>query len=325
VLPIFRNTSPYTVIILLIITVFLKLHVLLHPVAATPVEGYYIYNHLLHWLDFVFNGNAFIYTLFAVLNIFSQAIYLNNICNKYKLFTRHGYLPALSYLLFSSIYPAFSYFSLPLLVNWFLIWAIGVILGFGQTLQPRKHIFNAGFILCSVALLQFSALSYILFLLLCLVVLRPFNISEWVVAMMGYFTPIYFLACLLYLIDRMDIIYGLPRLGISLPAKAEWKGMVVISGLIILLFSGVYAMQLQTAKANVYVRRNWIAIIICLIVSLPVAIFADNVVKSAWLVLVPALSLLISNAFSLEKSKWFSNFAFYFSLAFIVYCQWALK
>jgi hypothetical protein len=192
-------------------------------------------------------------------------------------------------------------------------------------LQPRKHIFNAGFLLCLAALLQFSAVIYFLFLLACLIILRPFNISEWVVALMGYFTPVYFFACILFLAGSMSIIYNIPHLGISLPRQADWRTVILICGFIILFFSGVYAVQSQVVKMSVYVRRNWFAIVIYMFISLAVAIFTESIIPRAWLVVMPALALVISNAFLLEKSKWFSNFAFYFSLIFVIYCQWALK
>ena len=297
----------------------------MHPLAPMPGNEYFIYSHLLQWIDVIFKGNAFAYTLLAAFNIFFQALYLNRLCNKFRLFSRSGYVPALSYILFCSVCPAFSLFSLPLLLNWFILGTIDIISGFGQTLQPRKQIYNAGFLLCMAALFQFSAITCFLFLLICLILLRPFNISEWIVAMMGYFTPIYFAVCILFLMDRLDIIYAMPRLGISLPVRVEWRELSVISGLIILFFMGLYALQLQIAKINVYVRRNWSAFIIFLFISIAVAIFTDSAVKSAWLIVIPALSLIISNAFLLEKNKWFSNFAFYFSLLFVVYCQWALK
>jgi len=325
VLPIFRNTSPYTVILLLIITVLLKLRALLHPIAPVSADEYYLYDHILRGLNIIFNGNAFAFTLLAAFNTFCQAMYLNGICNRRKLFLRTGYIPALTFILLSSIYPAFNYFSLPVLLIWFLLGSLDVVSSLGQTLQPRKQIFNAGFLLSMAAMMQFSAVVYFIFLLVCLIVLRPFNISEWVVGLMGYLTPVYFSACILFLLDKLEILYDMPDVGISLPGKIGWQLLFLISGLLILFFSGLYALQLQTTKVSIYVRRNWVAFIIFLILSVAVAIFTSDEVKNPWLITILPLSLVISNAFSLEKSKWFSNFAFYFSLLFVVACQWAIK
>jgi hypothetical protein len=63
---------------------------------------------------------------------------------------------------------------------------------------------------------------------------------------------------------------------------------------------------------------------ILLIISFVVSSTTDEVIKNIWLIAIPAAALIISHALYLEKSKWFSNFAFYFSLLILIVCQWAL-
>jgi len=327
VLQLIRNNSPYTVIILFIFTLLVKMQALIHPLHPAMLPDYLLYNSIINLFDMVFNGNgaAFAYTLFAVLLLFFQALYLNRICNKYKLFPKSTYIPAFTYILLTSIYVQFSYFNETILVLWCVLGAIDTFLAFGQTLQPRKHIFNAGFMLCLAALFQFSAIGYFALLVMCMIVLRPFNFGEWVVAMAGYITPIYFFASVLFLIDMFREIVHWPNLGVSLPGRMESPVYMLgtFSGLIILFFSGVYVMQQQIPKSSIYVRRNWLALLIYVLISIAVAIITDAYVKSVWLILMPGLTLIISHALSLEKSKRFSNFIFYFSLIFVVFCQLA--
>jgi hypothetical protein len=84
-------------------------------------------------------------------------------------------------------------------------------------------------------------------------------------------------------------------------------------------------MQQNVALSNIYVRRDWTAISFYLIISLLVGLMTDNAIKSAWLIAMPALSIIISHALLLEKNKRFSNFIFYFSLLFLVFCLMANK
>ena len=326
-LQLIRNNSPYTVIILFIFTLLVKMQALIHPLHPAMLPDYFLYNSFISLLDTVFNGagGAFGYTIIAVLLLFFQALYLNRICSKYKLFAKPTYIPAFFYILFTSIYVQFSYFNETILVLWCVLGAIDTFMAFGQTLHPRKHIFNAGFMLCLAALFQFSALGYVALLIMCMVVLRPFNFGEWVVAIAGYITPVYFFAGVLFLIDMFREIIHWPNLGVSLPGRMETPVYMLgtFAGIIILFFSGVYVMQQQIPKSSIYVRRNWLALIIYILISIAVAIITDAYVKSIWLLVMPGLTLIISHALTLEKSKRFSNFIFYFSLIFVVFCQLA--
>jgi len=50
----------------------------------------------------------------------------------------------------------------------------------------------------------------------------------------------------------------------------------------------------------------------------------SNIIKPyIWVLIIPALTLIISHALYMEKNKRFSNFAFYFSLLLLVFCQLA--
>ena len=197
--------------------------------------------------------------------------------------------------------------------------------GFTQTIQPRKLIYNASLLVSMAALFQFTLLAFFLLLLVGMVLFRPFNLGEWSVALMGYVTPFYFLACVLFLADRLGVYREWPHFGFSLSSHVHsiFYIIVIIMGILILLASGIYAMQLNVAMSNIYIRRDWIALSFYLIISIFVAILTDEALKTAWLITMPALSIIISHALLLEKNKRFSNFIFYFSLFYLFFCLWA--
>jgi len=327
VLQLFRNNSPFTVIILFIFTLLVKFQVLLHPEVPSLIGGHFLYNYIVRALYFVLRDGAFAYTMLAVIILFIQALYLKSISIRHKLFPRYTYVPAFVYLLVTSIYPPFNTFSETLLLNWLLLGAMDIMFGFTQTTQPRKLIFNASFLLSMAALFQFTLLAYFFLLLVGLVMFRSFNLGEWSVALMGYATPPYFLACILFLADMFRLSREWPHIGFSLSSQvaSPFYLIVTLAGLIILLASGIYAMQQNVAMSNIYTRRDWIALSFYLIISIFVAILTDHEIKTAWLITLPALSIVISHALLLEKNKRFSNFIFYFSLVFLIFCLLANK
>jgi len=323
VLQLLKNNNPFTVIILLIFTLVVKMQALLHPLLPTALPDNFIYNTILSGVKTVLGANAFAYTLVSVVLIFIQALYLNGITTRHKLFSRPSYIPAFTYLVLTAVYPPLNHFSETLVLTCCVLPAIDMLLGFSQTFQPRKLLYNAGFVLCLAAIVQFSALGYLLLFFICLLLLRPFNAGEWAVALMGYITPFYFLSGILFLTDALGLLPHWVHIGISLPhtVSSPLYTVGMLSGFIILLACGFYAMQLQLPRMSIYIRRNWIALLCYLLISVIVAICTDIEVQGAWLIAMPALSLVISYALSLEKSKGFSNFIFYFSLVFIAFCQ----
>ncbi|HXS35104.1 MAG TPA: hypothetical protein VN721_00275, partial [Flavipsychrobacter sp.] len=274
-----------------------------------------------------FRGGAFSYTMFTVIMLFGQALYLNRIAIRHKLYGKPTYIPAFVYLLLTSIYPSFDYFSVALLINWCLLASVDILLRFSQTVNPRKIIFNAAYLLGLAFLLQFSAIGYLLLLLICMIILRPFNLGEWVVSILGYITPIYFFLAIVFLFDMLRRVLHFPHIDFLITSHSLTRTYLAgcIVGLSILFTAGLLSIQSQMSKINIYSRRNWIALSVYFIISVFVAVGAGFSVQSGWLLVMPPLAMIISYALSLEKSKRFSNFMFYFSLLFLVFCQLAYK
>lgn len=299
---------------------------MLHPQLPVAAGDTILFNYLLAILKPVMGSAAIAYTFFGIVCIFLQGLYLNAITIRHRLFAKPTYVPLFCYLLLTSILPAYSYFSPSLMVNWCLLLSFDVMLRFSQSGQPRKHIFNAGFALSVAALFQFSAIFYFLLFIVAMILLRPFTIGEWVVAFIGYITPLYFFSCILFLADKLPAMQQWPILGVSIPGKIEHHVFLLgcICSIIIMAASGLYVLQGQMPKSVIAVRRNWGAIVAAGIVSLIVAVLTPGRTDSVWLVLMPALSMIISNPMLLEKNKRFSNFTFYFSLLFVIFCQVAI-
>lgn len=326
-LHLYRNYNPFTVLILFITAFIFKFQALSHPVAPVFLPDHLIFETIVHYLDFLFKGSAFGYTILTVVILFTQALYINYISVKHKLFLNQNYFPAFTYILITSFAPAYNYFSEPLLINWLVLIAINTMLSFNQSTQPRKQIFNAGFMVCLPVLLQFSSIGFIFLLIFALVLLRSFNLSEYVVAAMGYFTPIYFFAVILFLGDNLPLLFRNYHIGFSVPIHNIRPVYLVGTsiGIIILLIIGSYTLQQQITKMTIYIRRSWGVIYVYLLLSVIVTLIAVSAVNAEWLLIMPALSFIIANAFCIEKSKRFSNFTFYFSLLLLIFCQLALN
>ncbi|OSZ78757.1 hypothetical protein CAP35_11065 [Chitinophagaceae bacterium IBVUCB1] len=326
-LPLVRNNSPYTVIILLIFTLIAKLQSLGSPMAPFVPEQHILFQTITGILNYILRGNAFAYTLLAALMIFGQALYLNSVFVKHKLAGKPNYTTAFLYIVLTSILPEFTYFSEILLLNWCVIGGIDLLLGYHQTNKPRMHVFNTGFIFSVAALLHFQAVGYLFVVFAALLLLRSFNPGEWAVALIGYFTPIYLYAGTLFLFDKLDAFQYMMQVSISLPSSIKDPLYVfgTITGILVLFVMGIYALQDWLVRGGVYIRRMWTTIATTFLLSVLLAAASDIAEKSIWIVVMPAIAMIVTPALMVEKTKWFSNFAFYFSLLLLVFCQLAVN
>jgi hypothetical protein len=323
VLHVFRNNSPYTVIILFIFTLLIKLPVLLHPSLPVILPDGPVYNSIVRGIGTILGKSSFAWTLLTIVLLFAQGIYLTSITVRRRLFHKTYYTPAFAYITLTSIFPAFNFFSPPLLANWLILFAMDIFLRLSQPMHPQKHIFNAGFLLALAALIQFSAIGYILLFITALIILRPFNSAEWVVAVLGCLTPIYFFAGVLFLFDKLGQMRSWPSIGISFPRQLPnplyFIGTVI--GGLILLSTSIYVLNDSHQKMAISVRRGWSTVVAWLGVALVICIFTPDHIQAAWLALMLPLALFTALPLNLEKDRLFSNFIFYFLIALTLFCQ----
>lgn len=285
----------------------------------------FLYHGLIRFFQEYLHFGALGFTLLAILQVFLQALYIHYISGKHRLFSRPGYFPALTYILLTSLLPSFNYFSEVLLINWLILAALDVMMNFVQSSHPRKNIFNAGLLLCLPMLLQFPAIGFILLLIVSLLLFRTFQPAEWLVGLLGYITPIYFLIGILILQDGLPLLSTYPESGWEGFSKPEYPTSVVaVAGGVGLLFiAGLYCFQQQAQRMVIYTRRKWLLILCYILVSAGIALFLEDPLKTAWLLLIPGISFIIAQCYYLEKSKRFSIFILSFSLILVVFCQMA--
>ena len=65
-----------------------------------------------------------LYPVLAILLLITQALMLNSFINRQRMTGRQSYLPAMAYILLTSLLPDWNYFSAPLLVNTIFIFIL---------------------------------------------------------------------------------------------------------------------------------------------------------------------------------------------------------
>jgi hypothetical protein len=325
VLNIFRNYNPYSVIVLFLLALFLKLAALIHPEAVSAINQHQIvWLKLNHFLQTILGNSSFLISLFAICNLFGQAIFLNQIGNRHHLFPKSNYLPALTYILVTSLFKDWNYLSAALIGNWFLLFMLSSMLKLYATTDGGKQIFNIGCFISLAALLVLPDIFFIALLLFALAILRPFKAAEWMVALLGILTPFYFLAGILYLTDDLPLMKHMFTIGLAFPFKIQHPVVIItaFSGLVLMLIAGLYYLNNFMSRMLFQNKKWWWVILAGFFVSLIAGTFTVAKGYSQWMpVLIPG-SFVIANAWFEERKKWVTTVLFYLFLAVVIFAQW---
>ena len=287
---IFKQKNPFNALLLLLNGLFLKFPVFLHPLRPViyPADNL-IYRLLIRLLDGLFSSMPVVFSLLTFVILYVQATLLNRICNSLRMFPRPNYLVAMAFLLVTSLAKEWSVFSAPLLVNFFMVWIWYRMVRLYNHTSPKTSIYNISVFIGLMPLIYSPAIVLILMLLLALITTRPFRVTEWMVALLGFFTPYYFLAIILYLTNQWKTSTLLPQMTLHLPHLPAVWWIGASWGLLALPFLvGAYYVQSNLGKISIQIRKAWGLLLIFLCVALLIALSGPHGSNYNWtLVFVP--------------------------------------
>lgn len=302
---IFKQKNPGNTLVLFFYALALKFSSFLYPLPPLrQAEDSFLYNAILDFLR-PLNMADVLYAILAFLLLLIQANLFNRIINTQRMFSKASFLPAMSYILLSSLFPEWNQFSAPLLMNTLLIWIFYKIANLYNANNPNVAVFNIGLLLGILALFYEPAVIFILLIPFSLFIMRPFRIREWLIGFLGVTTPFYFVAVILYLTDRFSMANLVPFIEFDLPAIPSSIFITIsISLLVIPFIIGGYYVQDNLNKMLIQIRKTWSILLIFLIISVLLILVSGGDRYVNWICCLVPLSVFHAAAyFYPEKSK----------------------
>jgi hypothetical protein len=268
VVGIFRQKTPVNSLLLLVYALVLKFPVLLRP--RPPLqqqEDHYLYGLLMRFL-LPLQLPPSIYTFIAFLIVFFQATLLNRIFSELKMLPKPNFLPGMVFILLTTLFSEWNYFSAPLLANGLLIFMFYRIVNLYNTASPLGGVFNIGVMMGLVSLLYQPAILFVILIPFSLFIMRPFRVREWLISFLGLTTPYYFLALEPLFTNRWSWKYLIPFITIDFPAMPAYVFITVsIMFMVIPFIVGGYYVQSNLNKMLIQARKGWSVLLLFLIVS----------------------------------------------------------
>jgi hypothetical protein len=296
---IFRQKTPANSLVLLFYALVLKFPLFLHPVSpALHPEDNYLYRAILRGLDSVFHNIPILYSMLTFLLLISQATLLNRICNHHKVLPKPNYLPGMSYVLITSLLPDWGHFSAPLLINAIMIWVWHRMMELYNSQHPGAAIFNIGLWAGIVSLLYIPAVAFLLLVLCGLLTMRAFRIREWLVGVLGFTFPYYFLFLILYLTGHWKWADIVPKIVFNLPAypSSIWISLGMVWLVIPFIIGGWYV-QRNLNKFLIQIRKSWSLLLLYLMVAIVVILINRVNSYENWILMAVPMAAFHSAAY----------------------------
>jgi len=265
VIGIFKQKNPANILLLLVFGVLIKLPMFLHPHVIVPREqDGLLFKEILKLIEP--GSRSLLYPVLAFGLLFLQAIMLTRFINTQRMMNRPNYFPGMSYMLITSLLPEWNYFSAPLIVNTILLFVLSGLFRIYNQQNARGTIFNIGLALGIASFLFFPSLTFIIWILLALMLMRPFRLNEWILCLVGITTPFYFYAIYLFITGQWSWTHLLPYFSVSMPSVTQSAWLAGSAFLLAVPFlAGGYYVQDSLRRMLIQVRKGWSLLLLYLL------------------------------------------------------------
>lgn len=321
---IFKQKNPANIFFLLVFGVLIKLPVFLHPhIPVNKETDGVLYKALLAFLEPYGKGSAVIYPVLAFTLIFLQAVLLTGFINSQRMMSRPNYFPGMAYMLITSLFPEWNYFSAPLLINFILALVLTRLFKIYNQPNALGSVFNIGLALGIAAFIFFPAITFIIWILLALAIMRPFRLNEWIVCIVGVTCPLYFYAVYLFVTDNWNWSHIWPQFSIKLPSI---KQTVWLAGSVFLLavpfLAGGYYVQESLRRMLIQVRKGWSLLLLYLLGALFIPFVNSTDTFENWIIAAIPLAAFHACTYLYSTFRILPLVLFWLTVAFIIGYQY---
>lgn len=317
---VFKQKSPGNVAVLFIFGLLLKLPLFIHPkpVYASEIDG-----RLYHWLISLLPANTALYSVIAFALLYTQALMINYLVNEYRMISKATFLPAMAYILLTSLLPEWNYLSSPMLANSFIVWMFIYLFRLYNSDKAKAQVFNIGLIAGITSYIYFPSASFILCILLGVMILKPFRFNEILLFILGVLTPYYFHAAWLFLFSELNFASFIPHVSFAVP---EIDNSIWVAGSILLLtipfLIGGYFVQVHLRKMLIQVRKNWSILLLYLLLAFFVPFINSDHSLHTWILVTAPFAAFHACAYFYPSKRVVPLVLFFITIGYVLYQQY---
>jgi hypothetical protein len=324
VVGVFKQKNPANILLLLVFGLLIKLPIFVTPHIPTsrPADGV-LFDAILRFLEPTGRAYPRLYALLAFGLLFLQAMVLTRFINSQRMMTRTNYLPGMAYLLITSLLPEWNYFSAPLLINSILLFVLSWLFGIYNQPNAKGTIFNIGLALGIAGFLFVSSLTFVIWVLLAMAVMRPFRLNEWLICIVGITTPFYFYAIYIFIKQKWSWEAFLPRITIGVPVleQTAWLAASVFLLMVPFLVGGYYV-QDNLRRMLINVRKGWSLLLLYLLTALLLPFVNSSDTFENWVMAMVPMAAFHACTYLYSAWRPLAHLLFWLTTAFVIAYQY---
>ncbi len=298
----------------------------LHPnVPKEQMIDGFLYRVLLKWLQPIAGGFPVLYAIIAFLLLYTQAVSFNKMVNELRLMQKPNYLTGMSYLLVTSLFTEWNMLSSALIINTLLIWVWASMSSLHNDAKPKTTLFNIGIAIGVSTFFYFPSIAFVALVIFGLALIRPFKLSEWVIALMGIITPYYFLLAWVFLSDKWKQ-YTFPGIAVTSPKfnQNNWSYLAIIIVLLTSIAGFLYVQQ-NFRRQLIQARKSWNLIFLYLVAAVFIPFINATHTFEYWILCAVPLSALLGAAFLYPNKKMVPLLLHWLMVAFVIMISYFVK
>ena len=293
-----------------------------HAPIVRPSDGI-LYEGIIRLFAGTAKSAPIFYPILTFVLLFIQAIIINRFINNQRMMNKPTYLAGLAYILITSLLPEWNYFTAPLLCNTILLFILSGLFGIYNKQNARGAIFNIGLALGVASFLFISSLTFIIWILLALAVMRPFRINEWLICLLGITTPFYFYAIFTVINGNWNWQEFVPSIHLGVPSLKQSAWLAVSVFLIMVPFlAGGYYVQENLRRMLINVRKGWSLLLLYLLTSLLLPFVNSSDTFENWIMAMVPMAAFHGFAYLHSSWQMFHRILFWLTAAFIIAYQY---
>jgi hypothetical protein len=236
---------------------------------------------------------------------------------------KQTYLPAMAYMMVTSLMPEWNYLSSPLLANTFVIWMFIFLFRLYNASNARPQVYNIGLIAGFSSYIFFPTTAFVVCVLLGLLILKPFRLNEIALFILGWLTLYYFHAVYLFLDDRLSFDNFFPHISFSVPVI---KSSIPVAAATLLLaipfLTGGYFVQANLRKMLIQVRKNWSIVLLYLLLAFFIPFINSDESFHTWVLVTAPFAAFHASAYYYPNRRWMPFVLFVVTIGYILYQQY---
>lgn len=275
--------------------------------AAVPAGATSVFKTLSGYLSFFDGSKGMMGKMIYTALLLTEALILNKIVSDHKLMERAGFIPAMSFLLLNMVLP-FHTSPVYLVLNGIILFVLKLLIVMYKQNNANNQLLLTGFVVGCLVSMNMHFLILYVWITICVMIMRPASVREWLLSSIGFILPFYFLASGLYLFDNLNTLSVFPPVSIDFKFPAlnplAWTKTVLF---LIMPWIGMLSFNSQIGKMMIQARKAYLIMLIFILAALVICLFSiKDISTTLTLVLVPS-ALLFSPLFLSFKRDFIPN------------------